>query len=171
MTRPVVYDLDGTLVRLAVNWKRAAMDAEAALSADGFDVDGRDLWQLLELAEREDAIETFERAVRPHEVAGAERSQRLPLADELLDRRAEVGVCSLNCEAACHTALDVHDLTHAVDAVVGRDSVGTRKPHPEPLLATIEAMGVARDEVVFVGDSERDAVTAEEANVEFRWVD
>ena len=171
MTRPVVYDLDGTLVDLQVDWAAARDAVRAEFAAIGLPVDGRGLWDLLELAEAEGHVETFESVVGPRECEGARESIRLPLADELLSWEGPVGVCSLNCEAAARTALDVHDLAHAVDAVVGRDSVGTRKPDPGPLLATIETMGVAADEAVFVGDSERDAVTAERAGVEFRWVE
>jgi phosphoglycolate phosphatase len=58
-----------------------------------------------------------------------------------------------------------------VDAVVGRDSVETHKPDPEPLLATLEGMGCSPDDAEFVGDSERDEVAAERAGVRFRWVD
>lgn len=171
MTRPVVYDLDGTLVDLRVNWQAARDAVREEFAAAGLAVDGRDLWDLLELAEAEGRVETFESLVGPRECEGARASTRLPLADELLACEAPVGVCSLNCEAACRTALSVHKLSDCVDAVVGRDTVSGRKPDPEPLLATLEAMGVAADEAVFVGDSERDAETAERAGVEFRRVE
>ena len=171
MTRPVVYDLDGTLVDLQVDWDATREAVEAEFASIGLDVDGRDLWDLLALAEAEGHVETFESVVEPRECEGARESTRLPLADECLEWEGPVGVCSLNCEAAVRTALDVHDLTGSVDAVVGRTSVPTRKPDPEPLLVTIEELGVSADEAVFVGDSERDAVTAERAGVEFRWVE
>lgn len=170
MTRPVVYDLDGTLVHLLVDWDAAEADAREALSDAGLAVDGHDLWGLLTLAEREGHVETFESVLGPHECEGARESTRLPHADELLEQDAAVGVCSLNCEAACHEALGVHELADAVDAVVGRDSVAKRKPDPEPLLATLEAMDADPEDAVFVGDSERDAETAEKAGVAFRWV-
>lgn len=171
MTRPVVYDLDGTLVDLQVDWSAARDAVSAEFTTAGLGVDGRDLWDLLRLAEAEGHVETFESVVGPRECEGARESIRLPLADELLDQVGPVGVCSLNCEAACRTALKTHDLEAAVDVVVGRDSVAARKPDPEPLLATLERMGVAPDEAVFVGDSERDEETAENAGVEFRWVE
>ncbi len=100
---------------------------------------------------------------------GAEASARLPHADHL-PLAVPTGVCSLNCEAACRTALDRHDLTPHVGSVVGRDSVATYKPDPEPLIATLRDLGADPAAALFVGDSERDAVTAERAGVDFRWV-
>jgi phosphoglycolate phosphatase len=171
MTRPIVYDLDGTLVDLQVDWDAARQAVSAEFATIGLAVDGCDLWDLLDLAEAEGHVETFEDIVGPRECDGARASTRLPLADELLVHEGAVGVCSLNCEAACREALSVHELSHGVDAVVGRDSVATRKPDPEPLLATLSAMGVDREEAVFVGDSARDEEAAQRAGVEFRWVD
>ncbi|MEF8801004.1 MAG: HAD hydrolase-like protein [Halolamina sp.] len=170
-TRPVVYDLDGTLVRLPVDWGAAAEDAAEALRDAGVDPDGTDLWGLLELASETGTVDAFEAAVGAHEREAARESARLPLANELAESTGPVGVCSLNCEAACREALAVHGLTDRVDAVIGRDSVATHKPDPEPLLATLSAMGVEPASAEFVGDSERDEVAARRAGVSFRWVE
>ncbi|MEA1932124.1 MAG: HAD family hydrolase [Euryarchaeota archaeon] len=166
----VVYDLDGTLVGLAVDWATVATDVIEVYDEAGIDATGADLWDLMERAERHGISEAVESTISRHEHAGARNSRRLALADELLDRSVPVGVCSLNCERACHLALDTHGLASAVDAVVGRDSVETHKPDPEPLLATLSELGVDPSEAVFVGDSPRDGTTAERAGVDFRFV-
>lgn len=168
---PVVYDLDGTLVRLPVDWGAAADDAAAALGEVGLATDGHDLWGLLELASESGELDTFESAVGRHEQAAAPKSNRLATATELKAREGPVGICSLNCEAACRAALEHHRLAEYVDAVVGRDSVATHKPDPQPLLVVLEAMGASPDEAEFVGDSKRDEVAAQRAGVAFRWVD
>lgn len=166
----VVYDLDGTLVHLAVDWQIVATDVIKVYDEAGVDVTGADLWALLERAADYGIREEVESAISRHEHAGARDSRRLSLADELLDRSVPVGVCSLNCERACRIALDTHDLAGGVDSVVGRDSVATHKPDPEPLLATLSELGVDPSEAVFVGDSPRDGTTAERAGVDFRFV-
>jgi phosphoglycolate phosphatase len=167
----VVYDLDGTLCRLAVDWDAVASDAAAVFDDHGHDVDGRDLWAMLDDADEYGIRGPVEEVVAAAECDGARVSERLPLADDPPRRRVPRGVCSLNAERAVRLALSVHDLTDHVGAVVGRDTVATRKPHPEPLLATLRELGVDPGEAVFVGDSERDAVTAERAGVAFRYVD
>ncbi|MFC7098697.1 HAD family hydrolase [Halobaculum marinum] len=165
----VVFDLDGTLVDLVVDWQAVADDAIAMFERNGHDVAGAGLWDLLERADDDGLRPELEAVIAGHEVPGAEASERLAHADHL-PLTVPTGVCSLNCEAACRTALDRHDLSTHVESVVGRDSVATYKPDPEPLEATLRDLGADPDAALFVGDSERDAVTAERAGVDFRWV-
>ncbi|WP_435063858.1 HAD family hydrolase [Halobaculum sp. EA56] len=165
----VVFDLDGTLVRLAVDWDAAASDAVALFERHGHDAAGAGLWDLLERADDVGLRSELEAVLAEHETSGAAASERLAHADHL-PLSVPTGVCSLNCEAACRTALERHDLADHVASVVGRDSVPTYKPDPAPLLATLDDLGVVPDRGLFVGDSERDAVTAERAGVDFRWV-
>jgi len=175
-TRPLsefdaaVWDLDGTLVRLPVDWDLVTRDVAAAFESAGRDADGRDLWELLGRADGTDLADEVEAIIADHERAEAVNAERLRHADAVGSFDAE-GVCSLNCEAACRTALDVHDLTPHVAAVVGRDTLPARKPDPAPLLETIRRLGVDAADVVFVGDSPRDAEAARRADVAFRYVD
>ena len=164
----LVYDLDGTLVRLDVDWGAVTEEVAAVLRARGLETEGS-LWDLLQRAE--EAGERHRRAVEDviadHERAGARSADRLPLADEL-PAGVPTGVCSLNCEAACRIALELHGLDGHVDAVVGRDTVTAHKPDPEPLLATVDALGAGPQATLFVGDSDSDRVTAERAGVDFQ---
>jgi phosphoglycolate phosphatase-like HAD superfamily hydrolase len=123
-----VFDLDGTLVRLNVDWDAVAEDAAAALRDHGVDPPDS-LWEIL--------------------VPGA-----------------SVGVCSLNCEAACRIALSTHGID-GIDTVVGRDTVSTEKPDPRPLLETIDRLDGEPENAVFIGDSDRDGTTAERAGVDY----
>ena len=166
----VVYDLDGTLVDLDVDWDAVAEDVLAVYEAATVEPASQDLWDLLENASAAGLASDVEETIAAHEREGAETSPRLDHADELLERAVPVGVCSLNCEAACRIALAEHDLEEAVEAVVGRDTVATKKPHPEPLLETIRTLDVDPEEALFVGDSARDQLTAERAGVAFEYV-
>lgn len=166
----VVWDLDGTLVRLVVDWDVVAGDVANVFEAAGIDADGYDLWGMLDLADESELRDDVEAVIGDYERAGAERSERLPHADFVGEFDAE-GVCSLNAEDACRTALDVHGLSSHVDAVVGRDSVATRKPDPAPLLETLRRLDADPSDAVFVGDSARDEETARRAGVAFRYVD
>ncbi len=165
----VVYDLDGTLVRLDVDWDAAAVDAAEALAAKGVDTVGMSLWDSLERAEETGHRQSIEAVLADYEREGARTSDRLPLADDLpLD--VPVGVCSLNCEAACRIALETHGLDEYVEVVVGRDTVDTYKPDPESLLATVRGLGAEPGGTLFVGDSESDAEAARRAGVDFQHV-
>ncbi|QDX41642.1 HAD family hydrolase [Salarchaeum sp. JOR-1] len=167
----VVYDLDGTLVDLPVDWRAVAADLRALLDSARVNPDDYGTWGLLDAAESAGVGGEAERIISEYEREGARTAESLPLADELAGSDVPAAVCSLNCEAACRIALSRHGLLDSVEAVVGRDSVAERKPHPEPLRAAVRALGVRPERVVFVGDAERDAETAERAGTEFRYVE
>jgi len=165
----VVYDLDGTLVELAVDWGAVARDVEALLESRGAAPESTGLWEMWRGSKDPPHETAVHRAMADHEEAGARASTLLPPARSI-PADLPVGVCSLNAESAAHVALDTHDLTGEVDVVVGRGSVPTEKPDPEPLLATVEPLGVDPGRAVFVGDSERDEVAADRAGMPFRYV-
>jgi len=166
----IVYDLDGTLVDLAVDWGAVAVDVREVYDGANVEPPGEGLWAMLEGAAEAGLHEEVEAAIAAHEREGARASERLAHADALLERSLPAGVCSLNCERACRIALEEHALSEAVEAVVGRDTVGTWKPDPAPLLATARRLGVEPARALFVGDSERDLRTAERAGMDFEYV-
>ncbi|WP_137288366.1 HAD family hydrolase [Natronorubrum halophilum] len=166
----VVYDLDGTLVDLDVDWNAVAADVLKVYETAAVEPPSDDLWELLESASDVGLSADIEAAIAGHEREGATTSPRLAHVNELLERSIPVGVCSLNCEAACRIALKRHDLADAVDAVVGRDTVATQKPAPEPLLETVRKLDADPERALFVGDSERDRLTAKRAGVAFEFV-
>ena len=181
----IVYDLDGTLVYLPIDWAAVAADVLDVYAEHAIKPPTDELWGLLGAAEGCGIGDPVEEAIARYERAGARESTRLPLGDRLAAQTDDdddgddgnttgpaVGVCSLNCETACRIAVETHDLDAAVveEAIVGRDTVETHKPEPESLLAAIERLDSEPDHALFVGDSERDAVTAERAGVDYAWV-
>jgi len=164
----VIYDLDGTLVRLAVDWATVTSDVATVLRERNVDPENRDLWEMLTLSSETGHRDAVEAAITDHERTGAHESERLTLADGL-PHSVPVGVCSLNAEEACRAALDVHGLDSHVGPVVGRDTVESPKPDPEGLLAIAEEIGVDPGAAVFVGDSESDATAARRAGMAFEW--
>jgi phosphoglycolate phosphatase len=167
----VVYDLDGTLIELAVDW--AAVDREVGeclTERAGVEIGEEDAWGLLDVADDVGERAAVERIIAEHEHRGAEQSELLELAEEIRDATHQVAVCSLNCEMAVRRALAEHGLDAHVESVVGRDSVSTRKPDPGPLLAALDSIGVPPERALFVGDSESDAVAARAAGIDFAYV-
>ena len=171
----VVYDLDGTLARLDVDWDAVTREAATVYRNAGVDPPTGDLWNLLDEAEAFGVGQEVAGLVCEREREGARRSDRLFLADQLIERASAgipIGVCSLNCEAAVRIALAEHELIDSVSegAIVGRDTVETRKPDPEPLLRTCRALAVDPERTLFVGDSPRDEQTADRAGAGFAYV-
>lgn len=165
----VIYDLDGTLVRLAVDWGAVRRDVATVLEEGGADPGSADLWTLVEFADEAGLAESVEATIAEYELIGARESTQLSVAAEL-PRAEPVGVCSLNCAEACRIALETHGLDEHIGAIVGRDSVREMKPDPEPLRAVIEALDARPEKTLFIGDSESDAETAAAAGTEFAYV-
>ncbi|MFW5937416.1 MAG: HAD family hydrolase [Halanaeroarchaeum sp.] len=166
----ILYDLDGTLVRLAVDWTAVEREIAAVLREAGGEPDGLVTWELLDAADEVGVRTDVEEILSRHERAGARNAERLPLADELRADDGPTGVVSLNAESAVRIALENESLADAVDVVVGRDTVANRKPHPEPLLAALAAIGVPAENALFVGDSDTDERAAERAGMAFKRV-
>lgn len=166
----VVYDLDGTLVRLVVDWDAVERDLASLLADSDRDPAELDAWDLLSAAEEVGLGDTAEYTISSYERDGAREAVRLDTADEVTSWDVPVGVCSLNCEAACRIALEQVGLLEEMAVVIGRDSHPTRKPDPGPLLAALDAMDARPTDSLFVGDSHSDEVTADRAGVNFRSV-
>jgi len=164
----VVFDLDGTLLRLDVDWREVESDVGAVLEAEGLDPEAHHAWELLDVAESVGRHDDVDQIIADHELEGARTAERLPLADTLVRIDRPIGVVSLNSVHAVRVALEQAGLLDAVAVVVGRGSVPERKPSPVPLLVALEALGVDPSAAIFVGDSTGDETTARRAGVDFR---
>ncbi|ERG94999.1 HAD family hydrolase [Haloquadratum walsbyi] len=167
----VVWDLDGTLVQLSVNWDIVAADVAEVFQTAGIDIGGIDLWEMLNLASKRGIRDDVEAVIAEHERRGARAADRLRHANDVGSVAPQEGVCSLNCEAACKIALQIQDLDSNLTAVIGRDTIEAQKPEPDPLLHTLDELSVDPDTAVFIGDSKRDETTAERAGVSFRYAE
>jgi len=71
---------------------------------------------------------------------------------ELRGRGIALAICS-NWDWDLHEALESAGLSGTVDVVVSSAWVGARKPHPRIYTHTLEQLGVAPDDALFVGDT------------------
>lgn len=82
----------------------------------------------------------------------------------LAEQGHRLGVCTNKPEAPARDILHKLDLG-VFEHIIGGDSLPQRKPDPAPLLHVFDAMGDGP--MLFVGDSEVDAETAQRAQVPF----
>jgi len=85
--------------------------------------------------------------------------------DALLAMGCPLGICTNKPLVPTRAVLKHLGLTGYFTTVTGGDSLTTRKPDAAPLHATVKAMG--EGPALFVGDSETDAATAQNAAVPF----
>ncbi len=166
--RAIIFDLDGTLVVLRIDWMAVKREMlSMAQERFGRDLSGMTVWQMLR-SSKGPTKEALEEVLQLREVEGARAAEKLPAADllpSLTDRG--VGIVSLNSKESCIIALERTGLAPHVNALVAREDSERLKPDPEPLLKCIQLLGVRVSEAVFIGDRERDRLTAERAGVRF----
>jgi putative hydrolase of the HAD superfamily len=71
---------------------------------------------------------------------------------ELRARGVALAICS-NWDWDLHEAVESAGLTGSVDVVVSSAWVGARKPHPRIYSHTLERLGIAPEDALFVGDT------------------
>ncbi|PZR00763.1 MAG: phosphoglycolate phosphatase [Cereibacter sphaeroides] len=179
----VIFDLDGTLVDSApdihasVNFLLAELGRpsmplamvksfigngapvllDRVLDACGFPEDAAlragTLARFLEIYEANSSVLT---RLYPHVVSSLSR---------LVEDGHSLGLCTNKPEVPARQVLEVYRLADLMGAVIGGDSLPQRKPDPAPLLAVAALLPPGL--ILYVGDSEVDAETAERASVPF----
>lgn len=86
---------------------------------------------------------------------------------KLGERQTILGVCTNKAESLARQVVDAVGLSGSFRAIVGGDTLATRKPDPAPLRHSVATSGGSYGQAIFVGDSEVDAATARSAGVPF----
>jgi len=183
LDRAVVFDLDGTLVHSvpdlhpAVNRLLAEEGQPPVSLAAVTSMVGEGATRLVQRAFAAVDIQLSDAAAaryteRFRELyleAPCTHTTPMPQAHAILERLArrgvKLGLCTNKPLAHTRVILERLDLARYFGAVVGGDSLATRKPDPAPLLATLAPLAADARASVFVGDSVTDRDTARAAGV------
>jgi phosphoglycolate phosphatase len=185
----VVFDLDGTLVDSAGDLRTAANLMLAGLSLAPVDLEtvigfiGRGVPTLVRRLldfrgiAPDDAMAAAQTAAflehyRPVVTATTRPYPGIAAMLAALQARGTgLAICTNKGEAATQSMCDALDLARYFPVIVGGDTLPVRKPDPAPLLLAIERLGLGREAVLYVGDSETDYATAQAAGVRFAFVE
>ena len=184
----VCFDLDGTLVETApeildaVNdtLERFALPRVTQAQVEGWIGHGTGELLVQALAQSTGTTPGLVRGSTGFQLAQAEfgtyygrrcgtRSRLYPHARQVLEGLRERGsrtALLTNKEGRfAHGILRAHGLEPLLDHVVAGDSLAQRKPHPQGLLACLQAFGCLPGRALMVGDSAIDVETARRAGV------
>ena len=84
---------------------------------------------------------------------------------EFARRGWKLGIVTTKHSVSAHRHLQSQDLTQLFDVVIAGDQCANIKPHPEPFMKALEALGVAPTDAVGIGDSEHDIHSARAAGM------
>ena len=165
--RGIVFDFDGTLFNLNVDWARLKRTLAFRFPGFTFDRLGHGLLELEEskgpvlLREAFDIIHQFEIAQPAEPIESA-----LDVACACALRGQRIAIFSANTEATIRQTLRREGLPDLFDIVIGGDSVRRRKPHPEGLVRATVAMGLRTHEVLYVADGVAEVDTGKRAEMQ-----
>ncbi len=176
-TRPVLFDLDGTLIdsiQLILNsaqhafrkLQRSCPSNEEWLGGVGIPLPtmfGR-------YARDDDDLVALIAAYREYQMAHHDALVRcydgVCETLQLLRRRGHaIGVVTSKSDALAMRGMAVSGIARYMDTVVGCDSCVRHKPDPEPVLLAVERLGCRPDAAVFIGDSIHDMAAGNAAGV------
>ncbi len=173
----VVFDLDGTLVQLTIDFDQMRIEVLEIVVRYGVKIDARrqrlftleliaDIAaELNQCSPRRAACFEAEAnaAIEAIEVEAAQRADLFPGVPELLDwlheRGLKLGIITRNCRAAAGAVLEL--LEPLMGVVLTRDDVPVVKPDPQHLHLALEALGVRGERTLMVGDHPLDVVTGQ----------
>jgi phosphoglycolate phosphatase len=116
-----------------------------------------------------DAVEAFVQTYKAHyRQISTQKTVLLPTAREAIEKAASfarLGVVTTKTGLYSRELLEHFGVMDAFEVLIGREDVTHAKPHPEPVLKALEAMGSKPHQSWLIGDTRLDAKAAERAGV------
>lgn len=182
--RAVVFDLDGTLAEFNLDYGVVRAEVLQFLVDRGLPLSifssEKSIFGILNKAEvymrnngKREQFSDVRKAVfsiaGKHELAAAHETSILPGVFELLKNlrrmNLKLAIFTINGEKSTEYILSKLQLKHFFDVIVTREAVSRVKPDGAHLAAVLDALDVEADEVIVVGDSVSDVLSAKTLNV------
>jgi pyrophosphatase PpaX len=170
----VLFDLDGTLVDTVpfiLAAVRHTFEGSGGCPSDAEWIAGIGTplrAQLASFARRPDDVEPLFQRYRAYWLEHHDARTRcfpgaLEVVETLARRGHPLGIVTAKIEQGARRTLAHTGLLRHVRVVVGADSCANAKPHPEPVLVALAALGAAPSEAILLGDSPHDVAAAKAA--------
>ncbi len=185
--RAVVFDLDDTLILSTVDYAKFKTQVIERIGSYG---DDKSLYSPNETIVA--ILGRFEDRMRRGGIPDEEVSRRLEEMDKIMDavelekisdtmaikgalellsllkaRHVKIGILTRGCGEYATRVLSMTGMLPMVDSIECRNSRTKPKPSPESYLKLVDALGVRKEETIFVGDHPIDAQCAANAGVAF----
>lgn len=179
-TKLIIFDFDGTLcdtrrniiIAFRATMERLGLDmrdeetcgATIGLTLrDGF----KSMYPALDNAAIDNCVDTY------RQIFAERRKELMPdlfpnvkeTLEELYRRGHRLTIASSRLTDSLLLFMRHHSIEGLFEYVVGSDSVENHKPHPEPVVKTLNALDVAPSEAIVVGDMPVDVLMAHNAEV------
>lgn len=179
----IIFDLDGTIVNLTVDW-RALKDNLVKRYREIYkeQCDVKRVSMCLEkIVEKNDEniLENFFGVIRHYELENIRDTQ---LIEEIIffiknkdffgvKNDTKFAILSLNTRDTIIQALELANIRDKIELIIGREDVRKWKPAPEGLIKIQNHFKIKKEEMVYFGDLENDLLTGENAGIDAYLID
>jgi phosphoglycolate phosphatase-like HAD superfamily hydrolase len=179
----LVFDLDGTIVKLNVNWKELKQILSERYSniyntsCQFYSISGCLSYVVSKDDKKE--LENFFDIIREFEVKNIDNNTPIEESVYFIKNKNEFGIddvvklaiLSLNTRKTIIESLKKEKILDKFDFIVGREDVRRWKPEPEGLVIIKNHYGIKSDEMLYIGDMRKDMLTGDNAGVDTYLID
>lgn len=179
----IVFDLDGTIVRLGADWHslRKALNArftERNREDLNFKNMSTILSRIIEMGDEEELQLNFN-LMRQYELENISSNEPIKETIYFINNKelfgvspnAKLAVFSLNFRSTILKSLEMAGIVDKFEFFVGREDVRKWKPEPDGLLKILDYFKVSSEEMIYFGDVEKDLLAGASAGVESYYID
>lgn len=186
MLKAIIFDLDGTLINLAFDYKKAKAEVISFLinsKVDGKVLDeNKSIYLNIEAAInymkkefgeehakiiKEKAFDIVDKYEKEEIEKASLRDNALSLINYIKSKGMKIAICTNNSSYTTFSILNKVNIANLIDVIVTRDDVEKLKPYPDPLLLACKKLNINPNEALYIGDSIVDLLTAKAVGMKF----
>ncbi|MEJ2249031.1 MAG: HAD-IA family hydrolase [Candidatus Lokiarchaeota archaeon] len=173
----LVFDLDGTIVKLKVDWNKLKSLLDKRFShlyeeTCEFDSISACLSFIVSKDDKEELL-NFIDIIRDFELKNIEATEVIPESVYFIKhpekfgitKDAKFSILSLNTRETIKRSLILAKILDRFEIIIGREDVRRWKPEPEGLIKIKRHFKVKDEEIVYFGDQQKDIITGKNANI------
>ena len=179
----IVFDLDGTIVRLAADWHSlfkalTSRFTEKYRETINYKSMSAIMSRIVEKGDEEELQLNFN-LIRQYELEKITSNEPIKETIYFVNNKelfgvshgAKLAVFSLNTRSTIIKSLEMAGILDKFEFFIGREDVRKWKPEPDGLLKILEHFGVNIEEMIYFGDLEKDLLTGANAGIESYYID
>ena len=174
----IVFDLDGTIVKLYAPWhalKDVLSEQYSKRHEEKYEFERISdcLSEVIKTGDESELIENFD-IIRKYELENIKKTE--PIVEVVyfinnkkkfeVDPNVILTVFSLNTRRTIMESLDIAGISDKIAFIIGREDVRKWKPDPEGLFRIKEKFNVSIEQMIFFGDMESDINAGKAAGVD-----
>jgi len=179
----IVFDLDGTIVRLAADWHSlfkalTSRFIEKHQEAINYESMSAILSKIVEMDDDEELQLNFN-LIRQYELENITSNEPIKEIIYFINNQelfgvspnAKLAVFSLNTRSTILKSLEMAGVLDKFEFFVGREDVRKWKPEPDGLLKILDYFKVSAKDMIYFGDLEKDLLAGANAGIESYYID